>query len=422
MTMILNFARAGGALALSLGFCGGPILPAQALTFNLLHTFTGPPDGIQPFDGLYQDSNGNLFGTASSGGDANCPNGGDGGCGIVFELGKNGQYQVLYSFQGGDDGDYPTAGVTGDGTGNLYGATQGFNGATGTLFKLSQAGQETVLFRFSSFADGSAPSTTPVLDAAGNVFGTTEYGGDASCGSHQSGCGVIYEMTAGGKFRTLYTFASAAEAQPTTGVVNDAKGSLYGSTEFGGDMNCYYGFGCGSIFKLDKTGKFTVLHRFGKFKDGWFPGAVTLDAAGNLYGTTIGGGYRNCVPSNRDNSGCGTIFKIDTAGQFSTLFTFTPEIIINPDYNALSLDSQGNIYGSQVHGGANNNGFVFELDTNGNFTDLMDFPPYSNDSGFFANSVIRDKGGNFYGMMQDGGEVDCGAARNGCGTVFSLTP
>jgi hypothetical protein len=110
-----------------------------------------------------------------------------------------------------------------------------------------------------------------------------------------------------------------------------------------------------------------------------------------------------------DNSGCGTIFKIGTAGRFSVQFTFAPEIVHNPVYNALSLDSQGNIYGSAMYSGTNNTGVVFELDTNGDFADLLDFPRYDSDGGYFANNIIRGKYGDLYGTMQDGGETGCGA-------------
>lgn len=409
-------------LALALGAALASISPArtQTLTFGLLHTFTAPPDGSNPVAGLYRDAQGNLFGTTDWGGTVGCDE--NAGCGSVFEIDKNGQYSVLYRFRSGADGSNPVSAVTEDAAGNFYGTTEGGDGGASTLFKLTQAGQKTTLFTFSTFADGAQPNSTPVLDAAGNIYGATPNGGDVNCGSNGSGCGVIYEMSASGKFSTLYTFRSNAESSPITGVVTDAKGSLYGATFFGGDRRCYFGSGCGSIFKLEKNGKFKVLHRFGKFKEGWFPGALTLHQAGNLYGTTSGGGYRNCVPSNPDNNGCGTIFKIDTAGKFSVLFTFTPAVIrTTPGYNALSLDTDGNIYGSAMYNGVNNTGFVFKLGTTGSFTDLFDFPA-PGENGYVANNVIMDNQGDFYGTMAVGGEPDCGNLGEGCGTLFELTP
>jgi uncharacterized repeat protein (TIGR03803 family) len=408
------------SMAAVIGAAVVPHAAAHPLSFHLLHTFTGPPDGIQPFDGLYRDAEGNLYGTTSSGGDANCPNGGGSGCGTVFEIEKTGGYKVLYSFQGGADGNCPYAGVTGDAAGNLYGATEGINGATGTLFKLTPAGQETVLFSFSNFADGAVPNSTPVLDAAGNLYGTTFYGGDDNCGYNGNGCGVIYKLSANGKFHVMHSFTNFAEGYELyTGVVISPSGTLYGTTLLGGDTKCAPNAGCGAVFKVKPNGKFTVVHRFNRFAEGRYPNAVTLDAAGNLYGTTDGGGYKHCIPD--DGGGCGTIFKIDQAGRFSILYTFTPKLYSDGGYDALILDAKGDIFGSGIIG-ANTSGFVYELDTKGNFTDLLDFPNFGEGGGTTSNNIIRDKQGAFFGTMQIGGEPNCGTQLDGCGTVFKVLP
>src|ERR1700686_4322692 len=107
-------------------------------------------------------------------------------------------------------------------------------------------------------ADGGVPDTTPVLDAAGNLYGTTPVNGDPNCGFQGSGCGVVSEMNASGQFSVFHTFASIADGmQPEGGLAIDAKGTLYGATIYGGDLNCYNypGFGCGTVFRLRRGGK-----------------------------------------------------------------------------------------------------------------------------------------------------------------------
>ena len=138
-------------------------------------------------------------------------------------------------------------------------------------------------------ADGGTPDTTPILDAAGNLYGTTPVNGDSHCGFEGSGCGVIYKVDASGKFSVFHTFTSMANGmQPEGGLGIDAKGTLYGSTFWGGDLNCYLyaGLGCGTVFRLNQSGKFAVLHRFHGKAGGFLPVSATADAAGNVYGIT----------------------------------------------------------------------------------------------------------------------------------------
>ena len=127
-------------------------------------------------------------------------------------------------------------------------------------------------------------------------------------------------------------------------------------------------FGCGTVYKLDRSGKYRVLHRF-KSKDGEFPNPVTVDAAGNVYGIAVGGGDTKCSPPD----GCGTIFKIDTAGQFSVLYTFTSAVVTNVGYNTPVLDSHGNFYDTTSFNQPGNGGFLFKLDTRGTSPSLLFF-------------------------------------------------
>jgi uncharacterized repeat protein (TIGR03803 family) len=395
---------------------------AQTLTLDLLHTFTGAPDGNQPLAGLFRDAKGRLYGTTGTGGDANCPGNQPYGCGTVFKVDASGKYSVLYTFLGGSDGGFPVASLTEDAAGSLYGTTAGLNGADSTVFKLTQTGQKTVLHTFSNQgADGGAPDTTPILDASGNLYGTTPVNGDSHCGFEGSGCGVIYKVNASGKFSVFHTFKDITGGmQPEGGLGIDAKGTLYGSTSLGGDLNCFSALGCGTVFRLTKSGTFTVLHRFHGKADGAGPVSATADAAGNVYGITGYGGDLSCYSP----MGCGVIFKIDTAGKFSVLFTFSSKVICcGPGYNILVRDSKGNLYDTTPINGVHNGGFLFELDTNGRFTVLFDFPYQGeNGDGQFVNSIAMDKHGNFYGTMQIGGDFSCGRGDQGCGTVFELVP
>jgi uncharacterized repeat protein (TIGR03803 family) len=386
--------------------------PVQAQTFtpHLLHNFTGRPDGSEPAATVFRDADGNLFGTTAAGGSNGCVV----GCGTVYEVSKDGQEQVLYRFQGGTDGAFPVAAVTMDGTGNLYGTTGGGNGNDSTLFKLAPDGTETVLHTF-TYQD---VNSTPVLDAAGNLYGASHYGGDVNCGYNGNGCGFIYKLDSSGKYSVIYTFKNVRDGvTPYFNIVMDAKGTLYGTAAFGGDVRCDAPTGCGAIFKLEPNGTYTVLHRFTGKKDGWGPGAITLDAAGNIYGTTVEGADLSCYPP----LGCGVIYKIDTTGKFSVLFTFTAsQVCCGPGSYTPIVDSSGNLYDSMAINGAHNDGYVYKLDTMGNFTDLFDYAACGESAyGAQASTLVRDKHGTYYGTMSYGANDPCG---EGGGTVFKLTP
>lgn len=201
-----------------------------------------------------------------------------------------------------------------DAAGNLYGVT-GAGGADGggVAYKLDATGDEILLCSFEG-SDGIGPDSVLAADGAGNLYGTTEGGGNSECGG--TGCGVVFELSpdSGGSWTgtVLYTFCSQSNCadgvEPLDGpLVRDAAGNLYGTTYFGGALPNCNGAGCGVVFKLDPSGKETVLHSFTGGTDGAFPWAgLTTDAAGNLYGVTAGGGDINCFPP----EGCGVVFKI----------------------------------------------------------------------------------------------------------------
>ncbi len=245
---------------------------------TVLHTFTGGADGGFPAASLIQDAQGNLYGTT--------PGRGNGGYGVVFKLDPSGHETVLYTFTGGADGGSPVAGVIQDAQGNLYGTTPYGGIATGTdgrgvVFKLDPSGHETVLYTFTGGADGIWPVGGVIQDAQGNLYGTAVEGGTA-------GHGVVFKVDPTGHETTVYNFVGGADGgYPLGGLFQDAQGNLYGTTLYGGTGSSNFPDGAGVVYKVYPSGQEIVLHTFTGEADGGYPQAgVIQDARGNLYGTT----------------------------------------------------------------------------------------------------------------------------------------
>ncbi len=261
-------------------------------TETILYAFQGGNDGVAPVGGLIADKKGNYYGTTEVGG-APC------GCGTVFELASNGSKKVLYSFQGGGDGANPVAGLIADKTGNLYGTARVggnlncFSGGCGVVFKLAPDGTESVLHAFQG-SDGEFPTASLIMDSSGNLYGTTEWGGGGNVCSFgvSGGCGTVFRVTPDGTESVLHSFQGGSDgANPEGGVVMDKAGNLYGTTSAGGGTSCK-GSGCGTVFKLAPDGTETVLYAF-KRLHGTFPTSMLLLKNGILYGTTWQGGSNN---------------------------------------------------------------------------------------------------------------------------------
>jgi len=269
---------------------------------KVLHSFGSASDGAGPFAGLINVA-GVLYGTTSTGGTGSCKDGPFVGCGTVFKITKAGAETVLYSFKGGpSDGFYPYAGLI-DVEGTLYGTTLlGGTGACesgcGTVFQITKKGVETVLYSFKLDGDGAQP-IGGLIDVGGTLYGTTQYGGAASC---PYGCGTVFKITTAGDETVLYSFKGGTDgALPQAGLIN-VGGTLYGTTEFGGNGNCNTEgiIGCGTVFKITTAGVETVMHTFKGGSDGFYPHAGLIDVGGTLYGTTNEGGA----------TGNGTVFKV----------------------------------------------------------------------------------------------------------------
>jgi len=385
---------------------------ARAQNFQVLYSFAGGMDGGQPSGDLARDSAGNLYGTTASGGASAACNG---GCGTIFKVDPAGKETVLHSFNG-TDGSYPFSVIL-DASWNLYGATL-FGGQScpgigtcGVVFKLDTSDDLTILHEFAGGTDGSTPEASLVIDAMGNLYGTTLAGGASSGCPDQipPGCGIVFKIDKNGD-ESILDFDGVDGKNPSAGLLLDSDGSLYGTTTAGGafassvfDYICCYG----SVFKVDNKGKVTVIHSFtGLIPDDGVPYAqLVQDQTGNLYGTTefhppgsniygtvfklnkkggpvtelfnfdyVDGGYPSAGLT-RDNAGnlygttlyategcaCGTVFKLDPAGNMTTLHTFTGKTDGAFPESVLVLDDAGNLYGTTESGGAGGDGVIFRI-------------------------------------------------------------
>jgi len=366
----------------------------QAQTETVLYSFGGPSgDGFDP-NGVILGKKGILYGTTYQGGTY--------GQGTVFKVAPSGVETVLYSFGGQPgDGTSPTAGVTLDKAGNLYGTTwSGGSCDGGTVFKLTPGGVETVLYSFGCvYGDGYNPYAGVILDKAGNLYGTTN-----------SSYGTVFKVTPAGSETVLYNFADhpGVGYWPDGGVVLDSAGNLYGTTS----VDSIYG--CGTVFRLAPAGTLTVLHTFdGDLGDGdgCNPMAGVLRGKnGVFYGTTLyGGAYGIGKPPG------GTVYKVTRKGAETLLYSFGGQsgdgTLLE---SGLVLDKTGNLYGTTWRGGTYGYGTVYRLTPTGAETVLYTFSGQL-DGGNPLAGVILDKSGNLFGTTQKGGTY-------GGGTVYKVTP
>ena len=418
-------------LVLGLTVVATTVMPAQ--TYRILHNFR-PATGGQPFAPVLVDSTGKVYGTTTYGGVLSCDSTRR-GCGTVFKRDK-GVETVLHRFSF-DDGAWPTGPLLRDAVGNLYGAApHGGNTAgrcgnyfgCGVVFKIDPTGTYTALYRFKGGRDGLLPYGPLVADSAGNLYGATYIGGDLSCPApyiDPYGCGTIFKIDNTGKHSVVYRFKGGArDGVFPNGVSLRIDGNLYGTTLQGGvGTVCFDSFpGCGIVFKIDANGKETVLHRFTGVQDGGNPqGNLVRDSTGNLYGVTEIGAF-----------GYGTVFKLNpsaTVTTVTTLYNFTGGTDGWGPMNVVG-DESGNLYGTAVYGGDLSCnlpfgcGVVFKIDAAGQETVLHTFTSFP-DGALPESGVVRDSAGNLYGTAIYGGNqrFDCfGSYNTGCGILFKITP
>jgi uncharacterized repeat protein (TIGR03803 family) len=247
-----------------------------------LYGFSGGADGNMPnYGALIFDRAGNMYGTTSEGGSGN---------GVVYEMmgsGLDWTEQAIYAFAGSPDGATPFSGVIFDTSGNLYGTTTaGGASGNGAVYELSPSGSgwtERVLYSFTGGSDGSYPTAGLILDQAGNLYGSTNVGGTGEGGTvfelSPSGGGWIYNL--------LHSFTGATNCGPW-GPLTLNGGNLYGTTVCDGTNSS------GNVWELSPSGNswtYSSLYDFTGGNDGKFPYCnVTFDASGNIYGTTLRGG------------------------------------------------------------------------------------------------------------------------------------
>jgi uncharacterized repeat protein (TIGR03803 family) len=406
------------------------IAPIAVGQEQVLHSFeNNGKDGRGPWSGLVFDGVGDLYGTTSLGGKSGAACGGQ-GCGMVFELtpheGRWGRNELYCFRESTGSGATPLAGVILDSDGNIYGTTQaGGHYQTGTVFKLTPGTdgkwQQAILHSFSNKdGDGSYPIGNLIFDTSGNLYGTTSGGGEYLSGT-------VFELTPGTNGQwvetLLYSFCPIAGcpdgANPTSNLIFDSSGNIYGTTAGGGAQQS------GGVFELVRgtSGQWTesTLYSFQNNNvDGVNPYAgVIFDSAGNLYGTTYWGG----------SYGAGTVFELSPNGQGAwteaVLYSFNNNGQDAQDpYAGVIFDASGNLYGTAQYGGSGTGcpdggcGAIFELSpNNGTWTEgvLYNFNDNGQDGFDPAGGLIFDASGNLYTSTIEGG-VD------GYGTVVEFTP
>ena len=454
-------------------------------SFKVLHTFSGVGgDGGVP-NQLILDATGNLYGTAQTGGNGctQAP-----GCGSVFELSPRAGgvwiETLLYEFMGGSDGSQPLGALIFDAAGNLYGTTSDGGGSSycssgcGTVFRLSPSsgGQwtEEILYSFQGGADGEVPETNLVFDPAGNLYGTTYAGGVGTC---TNSCGTAFELSpgkSGWQKSLLWAFTGGSDGgNPSSGLFLAPSGALYGEAYVGGlDNN-------GVVYQLSSAGggqwQESAVTVFPNGTDGSLPeSALVFDSSGNAYGTTLTGGkfgfgtaykltpgsggtwqesivYNFDIPQGRDYYGIsslaidalgnlygetysggaygsGIVFELSPSpGEWTkkNLHVFTGGADGRFPEGGLVFDASGYLYGTATTGGTANDGVVFKLapGSSGAWTQTVihNFVGYPSDGQRPAGGVVFDQSGNLYGVTQQGGTAGC-IATPSCGTVYKLEP
>ncbi len=327
-------------------------------------------------------------------------------------------YKTIYRFKGNRDGAYPLAGLVVV-NGALYGTTlQGGSSSfhciglrgCGTVFEISTSGKERVLYRFKPKPDGQRPEASLTL-VNGSFYGTTSAGGTCDTGE---GCGTVFQVTTSGRESVLYSFGTQSNdgGSPAAALVA-VKGTLYGTTVYGGTDTGPPCYGCGTVFELSTSGNERVLYTFKGRKDGEAPYAGLLNLKGLLYGTTSGGTKSD-----------GTAFTINRSGNEQVLRDFDyhdSDDGIGPDASLIAVN--GALYGTTQYGGTSNSGTVFKIKTSGQENVLYSFKGAPD--GASPAAALTEMNGVLYGTTQYGGAfTSCSSSygSDGCGVVFKLTP
>jgi len=394
------------------------VLPCAASSFKIIHKFQGP-DGGAPVADLIADAAGNLYGTAETGGNAEGLPCSFNTCGLVYELtpSASGEWseKIVYKFSG-PDGYAPMAGLIFDHTGNLYGTTaSGGTYGAGTVFELSPntdgSWSETVLhsFDWEGEQDGAEPNVDLIFDNAGNLYGTTYAGGPKDYG-------IVFKLLPNGdgtwSEKIIHNFESlSGGANPLGGLTMDAAGNLYGTAPSGGIFHDFSGL----VYKLapdaDDKYIFSVLYEFCQLPgchDGAEPiSKLTFDGSGNLFGTTLGGGRKR-----------GVIFEltpqVDGSWSFSVFHAFAGNPAAFPQ-TAVTFDTSGSIYGATLNP---DTGSVYRmaLQADGSWQGSQ-LHAFGGEPAYNPTSNLLLLNGKIYGTT-----LLCGTSAECHGTVYEITP
>lgn len=394
-------------------------------SYKILHVFgaAGGEEGVYPDATLIQGADGLLYGTTQYGPE-------DGG--TIFKIDTSSSFTSLGYVSSGHSQPGPVSSLIKASDGNLYGTSAlgseqytycvpytTFRNGCGLVFKVDTSGNISALHYFSVNDVAVSPHAALIQAKDGNFYGTTYYGGNYSCDPNGQGCGTVIKMDSSGNVTVLHSFSGPDGSYPSATLIQGSDGSFYGTSSAGGNLSCGLaiystpGAGCGTVFKIDSAGHFTVLHTF-SLTDGGRPLAALIQANdGNIYGTTARGGSLSCASNYGPGQGCGTVFKIDMLGNFTLLHSFT-----GPDGNfpvsSLLQAKDGYFYGTTWAGGdmscgtymliANypylqqaGCGAIYRMDAAGNVTILHDFGPYQSDGVSPVGGLVQGTDGNLYG-------------------------
>jgi len=382
-----KFWLSKSAIIVSL-FCVVTAFASPAETpFKTLVTFNGANGATPYYMSLIWGSDGNAYGTTSTGGAYDV--------GTVFKITPAGVLTTLYSFcvqKNCPDGAFPEASLVQAPNRDFYGTTEGGGKHfQGSIFKMTSSGELTTLHNFAGGATDGAFPAAGLAQYRGDYYGTTVNGG-------ANNAGTVFKITPAGKFTVLYSFCVCADGtNPFAGLVQVA-GNFYGTT-VGGGTNF-----AGTVFEITPEGALTTLHSFTD-TDGYFPYAGLLFANDNFYGTTQQGGAQ----------GIGTVFQMSLDGQLTTLYSFCSQADCADGYfpfAGLTQGANGNLYGTTLLGGTYGDGTIFEITPGGTLTTLHSFDTIhgANPEG----GLLQGANGDIYGATTGGGSrLD--------GTIFGLS-
>ena len=393
--------------------CGLCEWPAAAQTFTVLHAFKNGSDDQQPLQGLVRGHHGKFYGT--TGGPSFPPSPTNGG--TVFRLNADGALKTLVRFKG-SNGANPGGGhlLRDEEEGNFYGLTG--NGGTlpdgtagsGTVYRVSPRGELKEFYVFTGGADGSGPAGTLLRDRRGNLYGTTIQGGTAAS------LGTVFKLNREGRETVLHAFTGGGFGNPGSdgsapigGLVRDEDGNMFGVTTLGG-------VGYGTVFEISRSGEYKVVYSFKGAPDGTSPsGGLIIDHDGSLYGTTLFGGFFDR----------GVVFKVDSGGNETILHNFAGSFLFGDGAypnSGVIRDEDGTMYGTTAGGSADKTAFigwgtVYKLDPTGTEVVLHSFP-VNGPEGSPAGTLLRDDDGTLYGVTQE--PITTGPPA--FGTVYKITP